>query len=59
MTLGMYQTWVFEFFLRIMIMNCRRRPDNCLGLLSVAGSKAHLTLGVRADVQPKIASTYT
>jgi hypothetical protein len=31
----------------------RRRPDNCLGLFSVAGSKAHLTLGVRADVQPK------
>ncbi len=34
-------------------MNSRRRPDNCLGLLSVAGSKAHLTLGVRGDVQPK------
>jgi hypothetical protein len=36
-----------------MITNSRRRPDNCRGLLSVAGSKAHLTLGVGDDVQLK------
>jgi hypothetical protein len=49
MTLVIYQNWVFELFLWIMIMNSRKRPDNCWGLLSVAGSSYRPTLVVNLN----------
>jgi hypothetical protein len=49
MTLVIYENWVFELFLRIMIMNSRKRPDNCWGLLPVAGSSYRPTLIVNPN----------